>query len=501
MVKPANITPTNLSGKIAALEPQTPDQLHRFVRLALGLNVPRFPIVEGSTAPFDYLVHTFFEPTGRESDQTNSDAVVWANRGGGKTVLGAVATLLDLLFKPGIQVRILGGSMEQSIKMHEHLVQLLDRPWFRGLLKDEPTQRRVELRNGGRVQLLAGSQKSVRGVRVHKLRCDEVDEFDPDVWEAAQMVTRSGDCGGRYVNGAVEALSTMHRPFGPMSTIMQGRETQAAGAPRLFKWTAIDVIERCPDARPCEGCVLWDDCRGLAKRAGGFIPVDDLVRQWHRTGRRTWSAEMMCRQPQVSDCVYPEFETGRHVRDAVPDTEHGQWIGGMDFGLRSPTVMLWARVAKSDKPNDQRTVHIVDEYVRSGRTFQQNMLAIEMQAAAHGLRTADWLGVDPAGNQRNSHTGISDIQVLREKGYAVRSRASSLYNGIERIRCRLDHDTLLIHPRCVQLIEALQAYHFDISHPRRREPVKDGPDHPCDALRYMIVNLEAGCGKVTARDY
>ncbi len=501
MVKPTSITRAGLTGRIAALEPKTPDQLHRFVRAALGMNVPRVPIVAGSSAPFEYLIHAFFEPAQPGAGGSNTDAVVWANRGGGKTALGAVATLLDLLFKPGIQVRVLGGSLEQSAKMYEHLVQLLDKPWFRGLLDGEPTQRRVALVNGSRLQLLAGSQKSVRGVRVHKLRCDEVDEFARDVWEAAQMVTRSGGCGGRHVNGSVEALSTMHRPFGLMSRIMRDQETQRAGAPRLFKWTAIDVIERCPGARPCDGCVLWDDCRGLAKQADGFIPVDDLVRQWHRTSGLSWSVEMMCRQPQVSDCVYPQFDTDRHVRQALPETERGGWIGGMDFGLRSPTVMLWARVAPGDDTHDIRTLHVVDEYVRSGKTFEQNMRAIEMQASLHGRPMPDWLGVDPAGNQRNSHTGISDIQVMREKGYAVRSRTSNLRDGIERVRRRLDRGTLFIHPRCVQLIEAMRSYHFDINHPQRQDPVKDGPDHLCDALRYLIVNMEAAVGRVVTRGY
>ena len=64
---------------------------------------------------------------------------------------------------------------------------------------------------------------------------------------------------------------------------------------------------------------------------------------------------------------------------------------------------------------------------------------------------------------------------------------------------RLDRGTLTIHPRCVRLIEAMTRYHFDPDHPRKEEPVKDGPDHLCDALRYLIVNLETS--GVTVRRY
>lgn len=501
MVKLKPPSPVARVKQLDAMRPRTPDELHRFVRVALGLTVPRVPLVPGNSAPFDYLKHAYFEAPPETCGTAGKDAVVWANRGGGKTMLGAVATLLDLLFKPGIQIRILGGSLEQSSKMYEHLVHLLDKPWFRSLLDGEPTQRRVALVNGSRAQLLSGSQRSVRGVRVHKLRCDEVEEFDHGVWEAAQMVTRSGMCGGQHVQGAVEALSTMHRPFGLMAQITRDNDPGTNGASRLFKWSAIDVIERCPKPRPCNQCVLWEDCRGLAKNANGFIPVDDLVQQWHRISRRAWSVEMMCREPEVSDCVYPEYDPNQHVREAVPEVDRGGWIGGMDFGLRSPTVMLWARVGPDDDESGQRVLHVVDEYIRAGVTFGQHIDAIAKQAALHGRPRIDWLGADPAGNQRNSHTGISDVQALRRAGYTVKSRRSTLRDGIERIRRRLDRRTLIIHPRCERLIEAIRCYHFDTNHTQRQEPVKDGPDHLCDALRYMIVNLEAGAGRVTATSY
>ena len=71
--------------------PQTPDELHGYVRAVLGFDMPREPMSPDMNAPFDYLVHAFFET------KTPRDCIVWANRGGGKTQLGAVATFLDLL--------------------------------------------------------------------------------------------------------------------------------------------------------------------------------------------------------------------------------------------------------------------------------------------------------------------------------------------------------------------------------------------------------------------
>ncbi len=112
-----------------------------------------------------------------------------------------------------------------------------------------------------------------------------------------------------------------------------------------------------------------------------------------------------------------------------------------------------------------------------------------------------WVGVDPAGRQRNAQTGLSDVQVLRRNGYKVRAKGSRIHEGVEAIRRRLDRRTLLIDPACTQLIKAMQTYHFDPARPDCNDPVKDGPDHLCDALRYLIVNLELGAGPVSKGRY
>src|SRR5690606_19107009 len=105
------IVPARVRRALRLVEPRTVNQLHGYVRAVLGFDMPRVAMAPGHNAPFDYLVHSFFE------DRLPRDVIVWTNRGGGKTQLGAIATLLDMLFKPGVQIRILGGSFEQSTKM------------------------------------------------------------------------------------------------------------------------------------------------------------------------------------------------------------------------------------------------------------------------------------------------------------------------------------------------------------------------------------------------
>ena len=84
---------------VRRVRPLTKDHLGNYVREFLGLEVPNKAICDDHVSPMDYLWDSFsvdFVGGGR----SNADAVVWANRAGGKTRLAAVATLLDCIFKP-----------------------------------------------------------------------------------------------------------------------------------------------------------------------------------------------------------------------------------------------------------------------------------------------------------------------------------------------------------------------------------------------------------------
>lgn len=462
--------------------PETPDELHAWLAEHLFITIPRKPIIAGSSAPFDYLCHTFFEHS------SPRDALVWANRGGGKTFLGAVATAIDMAFKPGIEIRILAGSLEQAGRMHEHLRALFSREPLAPLVEGKMTDKRLRLTTGSRIELLAASQASVRGTRVQKLRCDEVDLFDPKIWEAAQLVTRSAQCGSVFVPGSIECLSTMHQPFGMMSRLVKEAES---GCRQIFKWGVIDVLDDCTDEHECTSdtgveCDLLPECAGSAKTRTepGHIAVSDAITMKRRVSLPVWNAEMLSMEPRRTDCVYPDFNPGVHIVDALR-TEPGSFtIAGMDFGFRAPTVVLWAEVSVAG---------IVTVFAE--RVEKEIVIAKHAKAIADSNNPAPlWIGVDPAGRQRSGQTGQSDIQVLTQHGLTIKARPSRIAEGITAVSARLKpasgEPTLFVHRRCAHLIEALQQYHYPPDNPVSMDPVKDGPDHAADALRYMIINLD-----------
>jgi hypothetical protein len=93
----------------------------------------------------------------------------------------------------------------------------------------------------------------------------------------------------------------------------------------------------------------------------------------------------------------------------------------------------------------------------------------------------------------------------RRAGWRLRAMRALLEEGVERVRARLHRADgavrLAIHPRCERLIESLSTYHYPPQSTDGAAPVKDGPDHCADALRYLVVNHDGGQWDVRVRDY
>lgn len=473
--------------------PMKREDLRNYVKVFLGVAVPDRRVCPEHHSPLDYLWHSFsadwrlqigdcgLEKTADADPQVqvrNSDAIVWANRAGGKTEMAAIATLLDAVFKPRCQIRILGGSGEQSSRMFEYLVAFLRRG-FEESLAGQIRKGKCRFLNGSAVEVLTQSATSVRGTHVQKLRCDEVELFDKDVFAAAKFTTQST----KEIVAGMELISTMHRPYGLMQ-----REVAAAseaGVP-VFKWCVWETIEKCVD-RNCSQCPLWGDCRGRAQEACGYLKVDDCLTQMRRSSRAGWEAEMLCLRPSLDHIVFGEFDPARHVRPVDYDPNLPLYRT-LDFGFVNPFVCLWIQV------DGAGTVRVIDEYVRSRVTIDAHAREIKARTpCAPEQVTATFC--DPAGAGQNDVTGSSAIHELRALGIPTRCRGSAILEGIELVRRAIrsgdGKSALAISPRCPRLIEALQCYHYpDVGQAAAGElPFKDGVyDHPIDALRYFFVN-------------
>ncbi len=453
---------------LSGQRPRTPEELARFVEDYFGLCVPRRAMCPHHDSPLDYLTASFF---GQE------DLLVWANRGGGKTLLAAAATILDAVFRAPLDIRVLGGSFDQSDRLADYIREMLSA--HPQLIVGKFTRQRVELAGGSDIRMLAQSQRAVRGQHVQKIRCDEVDLFDGEVWRAVQFATHSRN-GAR---GSIEVLSTLHRPGGLMQDLVGDcSDPSGSGAFRLIRWCLWDVIERCGPERRCENCALADDCCGLAREANGYYPIDDAITAKARSSRAAWEAEMLCKGAHREFQVFAEFAPARHVR---PVSWRADWptYRAIDFGYRNPFVCLWVQVGPDGM------VHVIDEYIRSQLPIAQH--AEEILRRDPGPVVISY--VDPAGRQRESTSGAACTELLGAAGIQCACRGSTIVEGLELIRAALapasGEPTLRIAPNCRQLIQAFENYHYGEASSRDRDrPVKDGPDHLIDSLRYFYIN-------------
>jgi len=459
--------------------PLSKSQLRDYVKVFLGLSIPDKVICADHSSPMDYLWYCFSSDFVNHAGE-NNDAVVWANRGGGKTEIAAVATLLDCIFKPGCEVRILGGSSLQASRMYEYMQTFLRRG-FEPFLQKDALKTRCTFINGSNVEVLTQSARSVRGQHIHKLRCDEVELFDEDVFSAAKFTTMSS----KNIKAALEVISTMHKPYGLMQKVVSQAGKNNV---KIFKWCIWEVIEKCKD-RICSQCCLWSDCQGRAKQGVGYFRIDDCITQMRRSSRAGFESEMLCKKPNLENVVFDDFDLDKHVCElnynpALP------LYRTLDFGFINPFVCLWIQV------DDDGVIRVIDEY-------QASRLTIDAHASEIKRRTRSLCGdsavvatfCDPAGVGVNDVTGTSAVRELRSLGVAVKYRKSKILEGIELIRRALkagdSTSRILISNKCEKLIEAMRCYHYqDCSGGFKSElPLKDGLyDHHIDAFRYFFVN-------------
>jgi hypothetical protein len=156
----------------------TEAELKNFIRVAFGVHIPDVQVCPNHSTPWRAFCDAYF---------ARSPVVVWkASRGfGGKSFLLALLGTTEAAALKA-DVNILGGSGEQSTRVHSHMHRFWlydDAP--RDLLASDPSKRETKLIWGNQVQALMASQASVRGPHPQRLRLDEVDEMDIEILDAA----------------------------------------------------------------------------------------------------------------------------------------------------------------------------------------------------------------------------------------------------------------------------------------------------------------------------
>lgn len=445
--------------------------LKGYLRDFLGIVVPDVAICEGHAAPFEFLEHAFLTGGG--------NALIWACRGGSKTMLAAILTVLESLFCPGLETCILGGSLAQSRYMYDYVRRFLrEGEWEHA--SEKTTGKRATLKNGSRILILPASERTVRGVHMPRLRLDEIEEFRGDVFEAAKFLPQSmGDAAAR-----LDILSTLHRPYGIMSELVDAPGEKGL---KLFKWCLWEVIERCRD-RSCSRCPLSEDCREKAKRACGYYSIDDAIAKKRLVSDESWQSEMLCLRPNREGLFYRQYDEDVHVApEPIPFDPMMELYRSFDWGVNGPTVCLWIQL-----DGDGRA-YVIDELYQTQIAVSDMAKNVREYETMRGYRNVIRSYCDP--------TGASYILEFEKEGIRCQGRredggrSNIRFEGFETVRRHLKRDEhgkpkLLLSPRCENTRREFRTYHYPVTrsgHNPSEEPAKID-DHAMDALRYFFCS-------------
>jgi len=154
------------------------ETLREFVRVSFGVQIPDVQVCENHTTPWRAFADAYF---------ARSPVAVWkASRGfGGKSFLLALLGLVEACSLKA-SVSVLGGSGEQSARVHEYMTNFWD--YKRApvnLLASDPVKRETKLVYGNHIRALMASTASVRGPHPQRLRLDEADETSIIILDSA----------------------------------------------------------------------------------------------------------------------------------------------------------------------------------------------------------------------------------------------------------------------------------------------------------------------------
>lgn len=190
--------------------------------------------------------------------------------------------------------------------------------------------------------------------------------------------------------------------------------------------------------------------------------------------------------------VYPLFSPPVHMMGGLNPSPDDAWVPehrrltiGMDLGL-NPALVLGQETALGG-------LSVYDEITAEGILFEEFLNDLMIPMLARRYRGYPLMIVaDPANDVRNSLSKVNAYQMMRERGLPVtQAPTNDIDFRIESVNHFLGRrDSFALHPRCVQLREALTGgYHFEEVRGKQGQ-FKDKPDkgpwsHVSNALEYL----------------
>jgi hypothetical protein len=493
----------NLQETIAKLpKPITPQDLYLFLYLATGENVPHKAVCRDHQTPWDLIVKAFFNKS--------SSILGIGNRKGSKTRSVAKLILAELKYVDGVEIASVGAIEKQANKCYRYVDAFLKRACPNDVVKAIRSETR--LLNNSSYEQLVGTVTGVNSPHPHKLRADEVELMKQEVLEELLLVPNSDDAHGIPRNTIL--TSTRKYTYGIVQSIVDDKD----GDFEVLIWCYKEVAEPCKESRRgsgkrkyiikdyynvddtgapaekeiiawsnCGKCPLLPSCRGDLAYAEGYLPIDDLIKDFKSVHINTWIQQMECRRVSTVGKVYPQFDEAVHCKNFGYQSSLPMDIS-VDFGHQNPNcVGFWQENEETGE------LFMLDEIYEAG--LSTDRLAEKIK------RKLDQWGLTPDDLRYGIGDSAQAQQIEDLKGYGVYLEPvnkGSVPAGLDKVRrylSSLAHGVrLYIHRNnCPNTIREFKNYHYkrvSLAGVVTEEPVKKD-DHAMDQVRYYVTYIDS----------
>lgn len=391
----------------------------------------------------------FLHPKQMEVYQaTHRFRVVVAGRRWGKTQLAKTSIIKFAKVKKRLIWYVAPSYRMAKQIMWPELLESIPKKWIKKL---NETNLQIVLVNGTRIELKgADNPDSLRGVGIHFLVMDEVQDIDPEAWSKVLRPTLASTGGHALFIGTPKSYNFLYNLY----TLGQKETNQATG--RWMSWQFPTITSP-------------------------FIPEAEIEEARQDMDPKSFAQEFEASFETMSGRVYYPFDRKTHVRKCPFNPELEIWIG-QDFNIDPMSSVIL-------QPQPNGEVWVVDELVLKSASTED--VAVELERRYFKHQQTSTLYPDPAGAYRQHARGESDLDIFRDSGF-VRQKyrkkhppVADRINAVNRmLRTANGRIRLFVDPKCKGLIESLEQ---TIYKPGGREIDKKlSNEHSGDALGYPI---------------
>lgn len=206
--------------------PTNDDELYWYVIQRFGFAIPRWPVCPDHVSPFHAFSDAFFCRNTINPESPVQSLALWhGSRGlsGKSFMLSLLAVAQAELL--GADVNLLGGSLAQSMNIHEHVQMALEAETAPEYMVKTNTNTRIEYTNDATVRPLTASQKTVRGPHPPRLLLDEIDEMELKILDAALgQPMRQRNWQGEWIEAYTVMCSTWQNSQGTFTEVKRRAE-------------------------------------------------------------------------------------------------------------------------------------------------------------------------------------------------------------------------------------------------------------------------------------